>query len=65
MYKDIEECKGRVHLGKGWKNKYTSHKVRYFKKKKKGKNGELYRDKMENDLLCNPKMFGLYPIYNG
>lgn len=31
----------------------------------KDKSGKLYWDKMIKDLLCNPKMLGLYFIYDG
>lgn len=62
----MEERKSTVHLGKGWRNKYSMVTMSDFSEKKtKGKNGKLYWDNMVKDLLCNPNMFGFCPIYNG
>lgn len=46
LYKDTEECKGTVHLGKGLRNKYSMVTRSDVSEKTKGKNGKLYRDKM-------------------
>lgn len=59
----MEECKGTVPLGKGWRNKYIMVTRSDVSEKTKGENGKLCWDKMVKDL-CNPKMFGLYLTYD-
>lgn len=61
----MDKCKGRVHLGKGWRKKNKNgQKVRCSREKKmKDKNGKLHWDKLIKDLLCNPKILDF--IYDG